>query len=634
MLFIGLFVVGCGEGSSIEKQSIDLPNISKDKSDIYQKKCDKKGGCSNTDNGLSDSNSNSSSNDENQNSNDNSTQIDTNAPEQNRDIVSEPFGKIQDIFTKQYSDFPANTTSNKTENTIKHVVIDNNGVVHVIISHIASWINKQYKYNRHFQYYYVSYNPKTKKNSTPQKIFENKMLNDGNLPDESIEDFIIYDNKPIIVTLNSKNHTVKRYILDGTSKIIDTKSSGKVDSVQLINFNNKIYLIYRSLPDVNIYKNWRLKAIKVYPDLGIAHNIADEYLGLVRVNNNSIFSASEGIFYRLDSDMRAIELSKEEIGKPQKYLYGKINIYDSSVKELLLDDTFNIIILNQDNSKESIFQITDSQASMDNYRSHLITVSVYKDKVIIVYGIHTDTDKWKVVIFDRYTKDTTSTIIGYRIDRYYTNQPFIATNKDKRIVIGNIDGDYDYSAQLTVANIPNSKSEKEKILTEVQNIAWGYYTDKNNQRWYISLANGSNKVTVYSLMPIKNQTAGWGVVGNKIAKLDLDKDRIKVDNISNNSNGQYQIKYSDKSLNETIGSERIQSDIEKIRNSTVDIKWWFFSVDKSWYIINKKGSVYHFKSKKIRDNGVEKEDYDWQKVDLDDAVPTFFVENGVKKFRF
>jgi hypothetical protein len=634
IVIMGLFFIGCGgEDNSIQSdENIKLPTVSssfeKGRYRIF-KTLDGKG--KNEEDSTTDNNSD-------ENSNDVSTEVDTDAPAQNRNIVSEPFDAIEDMFTTQYSAFPANSTHHETDNTIRYIVIDDNGIVHMIISHIAWWWgvrdngSHENGMSRHFQYYYMSYNPKTKKKSNPQKIFENKMLNDGNLPDESIEDFIMYDNKPIIVTLNSKNHIVKRYTLDGNSKTIDTKINGKVDTLKLIKFNNKIYLTYRSLPDINIPSDWRLNAIRIYPDMGVAHKVIDKKLISYRMHNNSIFFYREGVFYTLDDDMKAISLSKEEIGKPEKYLYGKVNIYDSSVKELLLDNTFNIVILNQDNSKESTFQITDSKASINNYRSHLITASVYKDKIILVYGVHTNTDKWKMVTFNRYTKEVKSTIIGYRVDSHYSNQPFIATNKNKQLVIGNIDGGYDYSAQLTVANISSSKSTKDKILTETNNVSFGYYMGKD-YRWYISFAKSSKKLTVYSLMSINNGLAGWGIVAKNIAQMDLDKNTITIDNIPNNNNGKYRVVYGNSI--KTIDSNQVQSDIEKIRNSTVDIKWWFFTIDESWFIINENGNVYRFSSKEVIDgNGAKSEEYDWKKIDLDGAVPSFFVEDGVKKFRF
>ena len=186
---------------------------------------------------------------------------------------------------------------------------------------------------------------------------------------------------------------------------------------------------------------------------------------------------------------------------------------------------------------------------------------------------------------------------------------------------------------LEYGNNNKIESEKDKILRGSNKISFGYYTDKTNKRWYISSATSSEKVNVYSLMPIKNSNAGWGIVGKNVAKVDLDADTITIDNIPDNIDGKYNIRYG--SSIETIKSNRVQYDIEKIRNSTIKVKWWFFSVDKKWYIINKDGHLYRFESKEVVDNnGNKSEEYNWQKIDLEGAVPIFSVENGVKKFIF
>jgi len=638
IVIMGLFFIGCGgEDNSIQSdENIKLPTVSSSfEKSMYRifKALDGKG--KNEEDSTTDNNSD-------ENSNDVSTEVDTNAPTQNRDIVSEPFDTIEDMFTTQYSAFPANSTHQKTENSIKKVIVDDNGIVHMIISQIAWWIgvksngNSENGMSRHFQYYYMSYNPTTKQKSTPKKIFEAKILNDGNLPDERFIDFIMIGNTPIVIAINYKNYTIKKYQLDRSPKIIDTKNNNKyIDSFKLVNYNEKIYLIYRNLPDRDIIKDFRLKRVEIYPNIGVVNNIIDEYISSsTRVHSNSIFFYTKGIFFNLDNNMKIIETSKEEIGESISYLKGQVNIYDSTVKELLLDNDKNVILLNQDNSEEVLFNINDS-FDMNNFTYNFMrgVASVYKDKIIIAYR-YKDEKQYKVVIFDRYTKDTKSVLSGSNI---YANDnklfKHIYINKNKRVVVGNIDGKYDYSAQLTVADIPSSKSKKEKILTETNNLSFGYYKDKNRERWYISLIDAFKAKTVYSLMPIKNGNAGWGVVGKNIAKFDLDADTITIDDIPNNGDGKYSVRYG--SSTEIITSDRVQSDIEKIRNSTVDITWWFFTVaEGSWYIINKGGDVYHFSSKEVVDNGVKSEEYDWQKVDLGGAVPTFFVEDGVKKFRF
>ena len=640
IVIIGLFFIGCGGNSSQQEESVDLPNISaiqgkvKNTNRIFKSlDCGKGEDCTEDDNNNSSDENTNNSNDDNENTDNSSIQTNTNAPEQDRNIVSEPFGAIQDIFTTQYSNFPANSTHHDTENSITRVIVDDNGIVHMIISHVASWIIHS-KFSRHFQYYYMTYNPNTKKKSIPKKIFENKMLNNSNLPDERIKDFIMSGNKPIVVTLNSKNYTVKRYSLDGSYKTINIHSSGKIDSLELVNYNNKIYLTYRSLPDINIPQDWRLKAMEIYPNIGTPHNIVDEYLWLGRVHNDLIYFPRNGTSYKLDNNIRVIESSREDIGQQEKYLIGKVNIYDTSAKDLLLNKDKKIVLLNQDNSEEILFDAGDSYSQKYHNSNYIgVSASIYKDSIIMVYAVGHN-GKWKVTNFNRYTKDVTSVIIGNHINQGSYFPPYISMNKNKRVVITDIDAYYKYSAQLTVADIKTNKpplSEKEILLNESHKLLYGYYKDKNGLRWYISPVKRGEKVPVYSLMPIKNGKAGWGLVSKDKATIDLTKEQVTIGNIADNTNGDYYVAVWD----ETIKSNRIQSDIENIRNSTVDINWWFFKASNgSWYIINKQGFVYRFSYKDVNTNGITSQEYDWQKVDLDDAVPTFFIEDRVKKFRF
>jgi len=68
-----------------------------------------------------------------------------------------------------------------------------------------------------------------------------------------------------------------------------------------------------------------------------------------------------------------------------------------------------------------------------------------------------------------------------------------------------------------------------------------------------------------------------------------------------------------------------------IRNQTVNIAWWFFKANGSWFIINKNGDVFKFITK-ILSNG--KKDIGWEEVDMGGIEPDFFIENGVKKIKF
>ena len=171
------------------------------------------------------------------------------------------------------------------------------------------------------------------------------------------------------------------------------------------------------------------------------------------------------------------------------------------------------------------------------------------------------------------------------------------------------------------------KTDSELIKSSVHNLSFGYYQDKGSQRWYISPINFHNKVDVYSLMAFKNNRNGWGTAGKDVASFNLSNEMVSIDNIEDNHNHTYY----DRGWGEFNTDPIIQSDIEKIRNSIVSVKWWFFKgSNDSWYIINKNGDTYKFSSK--RKNGVL--DYNWIKINMGGAKPNFFIEDGIKKVKF
>jgi len=177
---------------------------------------------------------------------------------------------------------------------------------------------------------------------------------------------------------------------------------------------------------------------------------------------------------------------------------------------------------------------------------------------------------------------------------------------------------------LAQSNSLRALSSEAQAIKESQNQAlWGYYRDASKQRWYISPVTTS-KSTIYSLMAIKDNRAGWGTVGSNVAAMNLTNESVTVDYIADNT----QCQYFDAGWGVYNTDCLIQSDIEKIRNSTVKVDWWFFrnSTTNAWYIINPSGSVYKFASKDGQ--------YDWQPIDMEGDKPSFYVENGKKYFKY
>jgi len=174
IVLIGLFLIGCGEnGKSNNDSSIDLPNSSKDFSLQKIESEDKKEGFSDL---SSDDDSSTDDTVDNDNSNNDNSINNTNAPEQNKDILAEPFKKIIDIFNIQYNKFPTNSTHQETENYITKIIVDDNGMIHAVVSQIAWWLgvksngHSENSMSRNFSYYYIKYNPKTGEKSLAKKI--------------------------------------------------------------------------------------------------------------------------------------------------------------------------------------------------------------------------------------------------------------------------------------------------------------------------------------------------------------------------------------------------------------------------------------------------------------------------------
>ena len=184
------------------------------------------------------------------------------------------------------------------------------------------------------------------------------------------------------------------------------------------------------------------------------------------------------------------------------------------------------------------------------------------------------------------------------------------------------------SSSSTTTNLEKkSISDINAIKSKANTLSFAYYTanrltKEGNKRWYISQINGGLKGYVFSLMPIVNNKAGWGEVGKNVASLDIYQNNITIGYIADNPT----YEYKNWGLGTMQTNPIIQEDIELIRNSTVDIKWWFFKANnKSWYIVNQK-SIYKFASK----DGI----YDWQKIDIPTNLSIeFFIEDGLKKMR-
>lgn len=185
-----------------------------------------------------------------------------------------------------------------------------------------------------------------------------------------------------------------------------------------------------------------------------------------------------------------------------------------------------------------------------------------------------------------------------------------------------------------VSQVKNSRSinqsEIDLIKNNVHTLSWAYYqegitADKEKARWYISSYYYKDHLgKVLSLMPIENGNPGWGLVSNTAGNMNIYNDKITVGYIPDKTS----CYYDDEVLGKDKYNCQIKKDVELIRDSTVDLVWWFFKApNDGWYIVRENYTkVLKFAST----NG----QYDWNHVVEIGIKPTIYVENGVKKLKF
>ena len=162
-------------------------------------------------------------------------------------------------------------------------------------------------------------------------------------------------------------------------------------------------------------------------------------------------------------------------------------------------------------------------------------------------------------------------------------------------------------------------------------LGYGYYTanDKTTEdklRWYISATGGSLSGYIFSLGDIETidgvEKVSWREVSRDAASINLESEVVVVGDIEDNPT----YTFKDWGLGVEKTNPTIQEDIELIRNSSVNIRWWFFQApNNSWYIIDKADHIYKFGTK----NG----EYDWQQVDTTSFDMEFYLDGNNKMIR-
>ena len=182
-------------------------------------------------------------------------------------------------------------------------------------------------------------------------------------------------------------------------------------------------------------------------------------------------------------------------------------------------------------------------------------------------------------------------------------------------------------------------SEADTLLNASHETSWVYFTDINNEKWYIANSSG----VTYFTTPLKGD-AGWGSIANglSVATLNFDNDEIKIR--SGVTNDTPESTYLDVGWNEEVsGVEQVGgftvrgSDAHyyagKIDGDTLSAQWYFFRVESTgyWYIVNPKASgneteIHRFST---MDN-----DYHWIPITKSGWQREFFWDGSKRKVRF
>ena len=179
-------------------------------------------------------------------------------------------------------------------------------------------------------------------------------------------------------------------------------------------------------------------------------------------------------------------------------------------------------------------------------------------------------------------------------------------------------------AEVTQEDIDSLKSTPLELK-------FAYYTANsktadNKLKWYISATGGSLDGYIFSLGEIETingvEKVSWREVSSDAASIDLVAEEVVVGAIADNPSYTFQ----DWGLGVMKTNPSIQEAIELIRNSTVNVRWWFFQApNNSWYIIDKFDNIYKF--------GTLNGEYNWEVVNSDNFDMEFYMSGGKKMIR-
>ena len=373
-----------------------------------------------------------------------------------------------DVYNVQYTDYPGGSNPLPTINKIEKLIVDDNDIVHMVISHSGQWTNDGFFHDN--KYLYITYDVNAQSLSTPIEIY--RVTGSGLIPVKQFEDFMIIENIPYVVTFNTDGQILEMYHKNGSSFSLEEITSGQnIDNIKLVPFNVDAYIHYINIPESGVVEDRRHKVVKVYPSIGSENNIIDAYVDWrVRIYDDYIYFPKVGKFYDVDASLQAIESSLQDMGIPVNRAYGEFDSSGSQYKEMIVDISGYINLIDENLSTLPLMDINDNIAFIDGSNYMFTDMKVFEDMVLLNYPVEGEMgEAYKVSLYDFDTNSSHSVRLGKLIDKNeISNLTDINTNKI--LAVGNVDqgsaflavGDFSDDIQSPEVTIKNSETFLEK----------------------------------------------------------------------------------------------------------------------------------------------------------------------------
>ncbi len=299
------------------------------------------------------------------------------------------FGNMITVYDKSYQDFPADSSMQRTDNYLKKVILDANGVAHLLVESVGWWkANGENDMSRHVRDFYMTYDYASKQLASPVLLFDIRQLNNGSMPPENFKDFIIaQDGTPIELTWNSETKTIRSHTASAHNSLVTASSGEQIDSIRALNHRGKTFVVYRSISQDGVKM---VNALQIHPSVGTPHQVVSGYYGReMRLNNDIVYFPYKGKAFHVDDNLYSTGEAFDK-GEQQIVVYGDVHSFNSQYLDIQFDTTHRLQLLSTSGETREIAQVEDD-ATLASYSDITkIDMTVTDESVLYTYSIQPD----------------------------------------------------------------------------------------------------------------------------------------------------------------------------------------------------------------------------------------------------